>query len=136
MHVPRTQADRIGNLQMDCVKALSVPSGSALGLLKERKPVVTAEGLCVTPDMVISETKPGEPARMDVHGVISWNVSMHVWCFHISSVTLTVAVTLTLAFLDAMNYMSSVANLQSLYGEPLTRPRPGSTALPGYRVAH
>ncbi|KAG1660663.1 hypothetical protein FOA52_006824, partial [Chlamydomonas sp. UWO 241] len=53
------EADRIGNIVLDRIDKLGVPRGNALGVLKERKPVLTPEGRVVTPDMVMTVSKPG-----------------------------------------------------------------------------
>eukprot|EP00955_Chlamydomonas_euryale_P050960 354720-Chlamydomonas_euryale.AAC.2 len=50
--------------------------------------------------------------------------------------TLSLSLLFTLAFPDAITSISPAATSQSLQRAPITRPGPGSTALPGYRVAH
>jgi ribonuclease BN (tRNA processing enzyme) len=46
-------------LLLDRVEALGVPKGASLGLLKDGRSIVTPEGRLVTPDMVLTEVKPG-----------------------------------------------------------------------------
>eukprot|EP00955_Chlamydomonas_euryale_P010343 111134-Chlamydomonas_euryale.AAC.1 len=58
-------------------------------------------------------------------------ISISLRCTHTHSLF-----TFKLAFPDAMTSISSAAKSQSLQRAPLTRPGPGSTAHPGYWVAH
>ncbi|GAX80820.1 hypothetical protein CEUSTIGMA_g8255.t1 [Chlamydomonas eustigma] len=53
------EPDRSGTLLLDRVEALGVPKGASLGFLKDGRSIVTAEGRLVTPDMVLTEVKPG-----------------------------------------------------------------------------
>jgi hypothetical protein len=53
------ESDRIGSLMMKAVEIFKVPSGPALGLLKDLIPIVTPDGVLVTPDQVLTPNKPG-----------------------------------------------------------------------------
>eukprot|EP00955_Chlamydomonas_euryale_P014466 155486-Chlamydomonas_euryale.AAC.2 len=59
--------------------------------------------------------------------------TMSLLCTH---QTHTMSLLCALAFADAITAIYSAAKSQSLQRAPLTRPGPGSTALPGYLVAH